>query len=370
MTTKEVQHMVGPLSGIRVVEFAAIGPVPHASMMLADWGADVVLVARPNTPVPFEDQLMRGRRVVEADLKDPASLEGLWPLLDAADVVLEGLRPGVMERLGLGPETCLTRNPRLIYARMTGWGQTGPWATTAGHDINYLSLTGALHAIGPASTPVPPLNLIADLGGGSMLMLAGVLGALLERTQSGRGQVVDAAMVDGVSSLLQITLDMRAAGTWTDARSDNLIDGGAPFYRTYECSDGRHVAVGALEPQFYASLLQGLGLRAGAVPNRENRKNWPALAEALESAFKAAPRDHWSKVFDGTDACVTPVLSFAEAANHPHMAARGSLDTAGDRLSARPAPRFSRSELGCPPTTVVTLEAVAASWGTPAPSEP
>ncbi|GAB3141390.1 alpha-methylacyl-CoA racemase [Amycolatopsis stemonae] len=333
--------MAGPLAGLRVVELAGIGPGPHAAMVLADLGADVTRVERSGST--DRDALLRGRRFVAADLKTAEGLERVQRLVEQADVLIEGYRPGVAERLGLGPDDCLARNPRLVYGRMTGWGQDGPLAQRAGHDLNYLGITGALHAIGRAGErPVPPLNLVGDFGGGSMLLLTGILAALWERERSGQGQVVDAAMVDGVSVLLQMMWAMRGRGEWSDERGTNLLDGGAPFYDTYECADGRYVAVGAIEPQFYAQLLAGLGLEAD-LPDRLDRTGWPALRARFAEAFHSAPRDHWAKVFDGTDACVTPVLTFEEAREHPHLVARGTLTVVDGVPQAAPAPRFSRT---------------------------
>jgi alpha-methylacyl-CoA racemase len=363
--------MSGPLDGVRVVELAGIGPGPHAAMMLADLGADVVLVQRPAAAAllglgPSADPTNRGRRLVAADLKSEQGRAAVLDLIAKADVLVEGFRPGVTERLGLGPDVCLERNPRLVYARMTGWGQDGPWASKAGHDINYLSITGALHAMGRAGQPpAPPLNLVADFGGGSMLLVVGVLAALVERGSSGRGQVVDAAMVDGVSSLLQLVWGLLAAGIWTDERSVNLLDGGAPFYDTYACADGGFVAVGALEPQFYAALLDGLGLSGEDLPGQHDRSGWPVLRTRFGEAFASRTRDEWAAAFEGTDACVTPVLSFTEAPAHPHLAARHTLVESGGVTQAAPAPRFSRSvrdDLGVPPRAVADLADVLASW--------
>jgi alpha-methylacyl-CoA racemase len=282
----------GPLVGVRVVELAGIGPVPHAAMVLADLGADVVRVERPPgrglqiTDGERPDLMLRGRRSVAADLKDPAGLRLVQRLLDRADVLIEGLRPGVAERLGLSPAECAERNPRLVYARMTGWGQDGPWAGRVGHDINYLSVTGTLHAIGRAQgRPVVPLNLVGDYGGGSMFLVMGVLAALLERQNSGRGQVVDAAMVDGAGVLSQMIWALRAMGAWSDRRGVNLLDGGCPFYDTYTCADGRFVAVGALEPHFYAALLQGLELDPAELPDQADRSGWPELRRRFAEVF-------------------------------------------------------------------------------------
>jgi alpha-methylacyl-CoA racemase len=359
----------GALNGLRVVELAGIGPGPHAAMVLADLGADVVRVVRGESePVPVDplaDPLLRGRRVVTADLKEPAGRAAVLSLVDNADVLIEGFRPGVAERLGVGPEVCLARNPRLVYGRMTGWGQHGPLSTAAGHDINYLGLTGALHAIGRAGEPpVPPLNLVGDFGGGSMLLLTGVLAALYERERSGLGQVVDAAMVDGVAMLLQLAWGLRAAGAWSDERGSNLLDGAAPFYDTYECADGRYVAVGALEPKFYASLLAGLGLAPGEVPDRADPAGWPALRSRFAAAFATRTRDEWVAAFAGTDACVTPVLRFDEVAGHPHVAARGSVVEVDGLTQAAPAPRFSRTPAGEPVASrAADVADVVAQWG-------
>ena len=363
--------MSGPLTGLRVIELAGIGPAPHAAMVLADLGADVVRIDRPvpgfdplqaGTP----DQLLRGRRSVALDLKQPADTERLLELVFAADVLLEGFRPGVTERLGIGPQDCAAINPGLIYARMTGWGQDGPLARTAGHDINYISLTGALHAIGRSGErPVPPLNLVGDFGGGSMLVLIGILAALVERSRSGLGQVVDAAMVDGASLLTQMIWSWRGGGSWSDERGANLLDGGCPFYDTYECADGRHVAVGALEGQFWTALLAGLRLDPADFPDRLNPETWPGLRERFTALFAGRTRDEWAEVFAGTDACVTPVLSFAEAAEHPHLTARQTLVDWDGVTQAAPAPRFSRTPPGRPtppPTPGRHTDEVLAEW--------
>jgi len=358
-----------PLTGIRVVELAGIGPAPHAGMILADMGADVVRVERPGASAgragTVPDVTLRGKRMVEADLKDPAAREELLELIVSADVLIEGFRPGVTERLGLGPTECLARNERLVYGRITGWGQDGPLARAAGHDINYISLTGALHAVGPADTPVPPLNLVGDFGGGSMLLVVGILGALLERERSGAGQVVDAAMVDGASLLLQMTWWMQSAGTWEDRRAANRLDGGAPFYRTYRCADGGFVAVGCLEPQFYAVMLDGLGLDPAGLPGQDDVDRWDELAEALGGTFATRPRDDWADMFAGTDACVTPVLSLGEVHGHPQIAARRTVLRDGDRTQAAPAPRFSRTpvdQVGSPDPQLRDLAQIRAAW--------
>src|SRR3954470_10159071 len=316
-------------------------------MLLAELGADVVRVDRPGRGAklfpPEKEALHRSRPCAAVDLKRPEGRDVLLRLVESADVLVEGLRPGVTERLGLGPDEGLDRNPGLVYARMTGWGQHGPLADRAGHDINYLGLTGALHAIGPADKPVPPLNIGADFGGGSMFLVVGVLAALLERATSGRGQVVDAAMVDGASSLITMVYGMLGAGLWRDRRAANLLDGGAPFYDTYPCADGGHVAVGALEPQFYAALLDGLGL-TGELPGAQyDIAHWPEHRRRFAAAFAGRTRDEWTATFEGTDACVTPVLGLREAPAHPHLAARGTFVQQDGMPLPGPAPRFSRT---------------------------
>jgi len=331
--------MTGPLAGVRVVELAGIGPAPLACRMLADLGAEVLRVERAGAPV-VDDGLAGDRPRLAVDLKDPAGVEQVLGLLERADVLVEAFRPGVAERLGLGPEQCRDRSPRVVYARMTGWGQDGPLAQRAGHDLNYLSVTGALHAIGErGGRPVVPLNLVADFGGGAMLLVTGVLAALVERAASGEGQVVDVAMVDGVSALMGMTWSLWSRGSWSDERGSNLLDGGAPFYDTYTCADGRHVAVGALEPQFYGQLVAGLGLED--LPGQYD--DWPALRAAFTAAFLTRTRDEWAEVFAGTDACVTPVLSLEEAPDGEHLAARGTLVRDGKSVRPAPAPRFSRT---------------------------
>ena len=366
-----MQPPSGQLTGIRVVELAGLGPAPYACMLLAELGADVVKVDRPSGAASSvsrteEELLHRSRPSIAVDLKRPEGRDVVLRLVEFADVLVEGLRPGVTERLGLGPDACLARNPRLVYARMTGWGQEGPWAHTAGHDINYLSLTGALHAIGPAERPIPPLNIGADFGGGAMFLLLGVLSALLERAGSGEGQVVDAAMVDGASSLITMVYGFLAAGRWVDRREANTLDGGAPFYTTYACKDGGHVAVGAIEPQFYALLLDGLGLTGQLPGDQRDQSLWPERRRIIGERFATRTRDEWAAVFAGTDACVTPVLGLTEAAAHPHMAARGTFADVAGMPQPQPAPRFSRTPgavRGAPrPAGADTVEALVA-WG-------
>ena len=341
--------MAGPLQGLRVVELAGIGPGPHAAMILGDLGADVVRVERPGKgpgiPAnPSNDYLMRNRRSVAANLKSDEDRELVLRLIAKADVLIEGFRPGVTERLGLGPEDCAKVNERLVYARMTGWGQTGPRSQQAGHDINYISLNGVLHAVGRVNErPVPPLNLVGDFGGGSMFLLVGILAALWERERSGKGQVVDAAMVDGSSVLATMMWAFRHMGMWSDTRGANMLDTGAPYYDTYECADGRHVAVGAIEPQFYAELLDKLGLDAADLPGQNDVTRWPELRAILTEKFAAQDRDHWAKVFATSDACVTPVLSFGEVESEAHNTERDTFYSENGSLFPAPAPRFSRT---------------------------
>jgi alpha-methylacyl-CoA racemase len=350
---------------VRVVELGGIGPGPHAAMVLADLGADVVRVERPargpGDPDDLaRDALLRGRRVVELDLKDTGDLGRLRGLVDGADVLLDVFRPGVTERLGLGPQECLASNPRLVYARVTGWGPDGPESDRAGHDLNFLALSGVLSTIGPAGAPpAVPLNLVGDYGGGSMLAVVGVLAALLERAGSGRGQVVDAAMVDGVSLLGQALWNLRGRGAWRPGRGANLIDGGAPFYDVYPCADGRYVVVGALEPAFYAELVDGLGLDPAVLPDRDDRSCWPALRAAISTRLLERTRDEWAATFAGTDACLTPVLELDEAAGAEHLRARGTLVEVAGVTQAAPAPRFSRTPA---PAPVPAQRAVEPTW--------
>jgi alpha-methylacyl-CoA racemase len=350
---------MGPLDGLRVIELASIGPGPMCAMLLADLGADVIRIDRVEPSglgVPMQprfDVAGRGRRSVALDLKRESGRDVALRLIARADVLIEGWRPGVAERLGLGPEVCAARNPGLVYGRMTGFGQTGPLAQAAGHDINYIALVGALHAIGPAQgNPVPPLNLVGDYGGGALYLAFGLMAALFERQRSGRGQVVDAAMVDGASSLLSIFHGLHAAGQWDDRRRGaNLLDGGAPFYDTYATSDGRHVALGALEPKFFAELAQRIGLDARFVKRQYDRRLWPELREALSTIFITRTRAEWSDLLEGSDACFAPVLSLTEAPGHPHARARGAFIEIGGVLQAAPAPRFSRSGVETPRPT-------------------
>ncbi len=346
--------MAGPLSGLRVIEFAGLGPGPFCAMMLADAGAEVLRLDRLATNnLAGNDAtavMHRNRRwSIAMDLKADAGRDAALNLIAGADAIIEGFRPGVMERLGLGPEAALARNPKLIYGRMTGWGQTGPWAETAGHDIDYIAITGALHAIGEkGGGPVPPLNLVGDFGGGGMLLAFGITAALLSARETGRGQVVDAAMTEGAALLMASTYGYRARGTMSAERGSNMLDGGAHFYGTYECADGGWMAVGAIEPQFYALLLEKTGVGGPGFDNQWNRDNWPNCKATLAAAFKSKSRDAWCAIFDGSDACVAPVLEMDEAADHPHNKARGSLiDIAGVTQPA-PAPRFAATPADTP----------------------
>ncbi len=337
--------MAGPLASLKVVEFSGLGPAPLAGQLLADLGADVVTVDRSAAPADPTDINRRGKRSVVLNLKADAGLEAARRLIAASDVLIEGFRPGVMERLGLGPDTC---PDTLIYARMTGWGQEGPLSQTAGHDINYLALTGALHAMGDADRPpVPPLNLVADYGGGTMFLLMGILSAVIERGVSGKGQVVDAAMVDGVPAMMGLIHSMLAQGKWSETRGTNWLDGGAPFYRCYECACGGYLSVGALEPQFHALLLEKAGLPSDHQQSQNDERHWPDRSALYAQAFKEKTRNEWAEIFEGTDACVVPVLTFSEARFHPHMAARQTLIASDGIVQASPAPRFSRT---APPT--------------------
>lgn len=365
----------GPLSGFRVLELAAIGPAPFCGALLADLGADVVRVDRlpvpgrePELPSQF-DFYNRNKRSVALDLKNPAGVESVLALVRRADVLLEGFRPGVTERLGLGPDACLAANPRLVYARMTGWGQQGPLSMEAGHDINYLAVTGALGSMGqPGLPPPPPLNLVADLGGGAMYLAVGVLAASMEARASGKGQVVDAAMVDGVVNLMSAFQAFRQQGTWTANRGENIVDGGAPFYGTYETKDGRYVAVGAIEPQFYAGLLGVMGLDPAGLPDQNDRAAWPAMRQRFAAVFRARTRDEWVAAAAGREACLSPVLSIDEAPQHPHMAARRAFSDFDGVAHPTPAPRFSRTPASLrrpAPAAGQHQDEVLRDWGNP-----
>jgi alpha-methylacyl-CoA racemase len=351
--------MAGPLQGIRILEIAGIGPGPFAAMMLADMGAEVLRVDRaqsvpaaPPAEPPF-DLLNRGRRSIGVDLKHERGVETVLRLVEGADALLEGFRPGVMERLGLGPDVCLARNPRLVYGRMTGFGQEGPMAHAAGHDINYIALAGTLFHIGRAGEkPLPPLNLVGDFGGGGMLLAFGVACALVERARSGKGQVVDAAMVDGAAVLMTMMHAFRQTPLWTDERGANMLDTGAHFYDTYETKDGGYVSIGSIEPQFYAELLKRTGLEGEpGLPRQMDRAQWPAMKARLAAIFKQKTRDEWCELMEGSDVCFAPVLSMGEAYTHPHNAARKTFVEIAGRMHPAPAPRFSRTapEIASPP---------------------
>jgi alpha-methylacyl-CoA racemase len=359
----------GPLAGVRVLEFAGIGPGPFAGMMLSDMGADVVRIERKGAADPAPERFdARGRRTLALDLKQPDAVAFCLELCERAEVVFEGNRPGVMERLGLGPEVMLTRNKRLVYARMTGWGQHGPLSAAAGHDINYLALTGALHAIGLEDKPVPPLNLVGDYGGGSMFLVTGILAALLHARAHGEGQVVDAGMTDGASYLMSLFYGKFAEGTWRDERRANLLDGAAPFYDTYRCKDGRWIAIGSIEPQFYALLLEKTGAGDLAATPQMDEATWPDKKAKLEAIFATRTRGEWCEIMEGTDVCFAPVLSLAEAPRHPHNRARETFVEVAGVVQPAPAPRFSAtpSAIRWAPAPVNHGAAEAlAEWGLP-----
>ncbi|MCP5075828.1 MAG: CoA transferase [Rhodobacteraceae bacterium] len=339
----------GPLVGLKVVEFAGLGPTPFAAMLLADMGADVVRIERPNARKLIQqktDFLNRGRGFVELDLKSPSDRDKAVELIENADALIEGMRPGVMERLGLGPDRFEAANPTLVYGRMTGWGQDGPLAHASGHDINYIALSGALHAIGEPNAPMPPLNLVGDFGGGALYLAFGIVCALLEARSSGRGQVVDAAIVDGTAHLMTMLFSLQNAGMWQDTRNSNLLDGAAPFYTTYQCADGNHMAVGALEPQFYAELLSLLGLEGAGLPPQMSKPGWPRIRAAFAARFAQKTRDEWSEILEGTDSCVAPVLTISEAPNHAHHKARQTFVEVDSTTQPAVAPRLSRTPGG------------------------
>ncbi len=363
---------MGPLAGLRVLEFEAVGAAPFAGMLLADMGADVLLVDRISAPelgVQSErvnDVMLRGRRSITLDLKTPGGVQAALQLADKADALGEGFRPGVMERLGLGPEVLLARNPRLVYGRMTGWGQTGPLAARAGHDINYIALAGVLGAIGrEGQAPVPPLNLVGDFGGG-MLLAFGIACGVIEARRSGRGQVIDAAMIDSASLMTTMFAGMQAAGQWRNERGVNLLDSGAPWYDSYATRDGRYASIGALEPRFYAVLIERLGIDGQDLPAQHDHSRWPELREHFATAFRSKTREEWCAVFDGADACFAPVLDFSEARAHPHNVARGANINIEGIDQPAPAPRFGRTPGGVhhgPPARGAMGRAALADWG-------
>lgn len=359
----------GPLGHLRVVEMAGLGPVTFAGMLLADMGADVVRVRRPGHADVEAGATLRGRSEVFLDLRGESGREAAWGLIQSADVLLEGFRPGVMERLGVGPDLALARNPRLVYGRMTGWGQDGPRARSAGHDIDYIAITGALHAIGD-DDPVVPLNLIGDYGGGALFLATGVLAAVLHARTSGEGQVVDCSICEGTVSLLSLMHGLLQAGRWRDVRHDNTLDGAAPYYRTYRCRDGKHVAVGAIEPPFFRSLIKGLGLESALFDSQHDRALWPLQARALEDVFATRSRDEWDEIFRETEACVSPVRSLAESGNDPHLQARGAFVKVGTETQPAPAPRFLGTPSAARPTRGRTASEVLSNWRQPAGGRP
>jgi len=368
--------MTGPLAGVRVVEMVGIGPCPFAAMMLADMGAEVIRIDRKgrageDNPYPVlgtrHDVMARGRRSLALDLKKPAGRCAAMRLVEQANVLLEGFRPGVMERLGLGPDDCLERNPKLVYGRVTGWGQSGPLAQAAGHDINYVALSGMLYSTGRRdSPPAPPLNLVGDFGGGGMMLAFGVVCAVLEARSSGQGQVVDAAMTDGAALLGAMTYGLRGFGAWSGRREGNLLDGGAPFYDTYACSDGKFISIGAIEPQFFATLLSLTGQTDPVFTKRWNKAHWPELKERFAALFATRARDEWCRLLEGTDVCFAPVLDLEEAPRHPHNAARRTFVEIDGVTQPAPAPRFSRTAPatpGAPSSPGEDSDAILADWG-------
>lgn len=364
--------MAGPLSGLKVLEFAGIGPGPFCAMVLGDLGADVLRIARPDSAPDPRDVTTRNRRAIALDLRSEGAVEQVLSLVSGSDCLIEGFRPGVMEKLGLGPHECLAVNPRLVFGRMTGWGQHGPLAHAAGHDINYIAVTGALHAIGRADEPPPPpLNLVGDFGGGGMLLAVGLLAALHESGRSGRGQVVDAAMTDGTALLSAFTYGLKALGSWSNQRGENLLDGGAPFYDTYACADGKYIAIGAIEPQFYAELRQRCGIDDPLFDGQMDATRWPLLKLRLADVFRTRSREEWCEVLEGTDACFAPVLDWDEAPEHPHNVARGTFVSPGGIVQPAPAPRFSRTGNTTPrPAQAVSIEDALDAWGVPVVARP
>ena len=341
--------MSAPLSSLKIIEMVGLGPAPLAGQLLADLGADVIVIDRKSGMDISKEVNRRGKQSIALNLKDPKGIDTALQLIEKADILIEGFRPGVMERLGLSPDACLKVNPKLIYARMTGWGQEGPLSHSAGHDLNYLAITGALHAMGKdGEPPVPPLNLVADYGGGSMFLIMGILAAIIERGISGKGQVVDAAMVDGVPAMMGMIHSMLAQGTWVNHRENNFVDGGAPYYRCYTCADGKYLSVGCIEPQFFAEFLQLIKLDESLAKDQNDKSKWPTLHALFEETIATKTRDEWAAIFEGTDACVAPVLDFDEAATYPHNVARKAFVTQNKVTQTSPAPRFSRSKTPLP----------------------
>jgi len=357
----------GPLTGLKVVEFAGIGPGPFCGMLLSDLGADVVRIdrkgGRGGAP---SDVTSRGRRSVALDLKSPAAIEACLKLMERADAVFEGFRPGVMERLGLGPDVALKRNPKLVYGRMTGWGQTGPYANAAGHDMNYIAITGALHAIGTTDKPVPPLNLVGDFGGGALYLAFGLLAGVIQARETGKGQVIDCAMSDGAASLMAMFYGFKASGMWQGGRRNNMLDGGAHFYDTYQCSDGKWISLGSIEPQFYALLLEKTGIDDPEFQRQMDRAAWPTLHDKLADVIARKTRDEWCEIMDATDVCFAPVLDLDEAPKHAHNAARKTFVEVAGVTQPAPAPRFSATPgaiQGPPPTVGAHDREARADWG-------
>ncbi|MFZ0266709.1 CaiB/BaiF CoA transferase family protein [Caulobacter sp.] len=357
----------GPLSGLKVLEFAGIGPGPFCGMLLSDLGADVVRIDRKGSGRSSPaDVTARGRRSVALDLKSPAAVETCLKLMEGADGIIEGFRPGVMERLGLGPDVALARNPKLVYGRMTGWGQTGPYAKAAGHDMNYIAITGALAAIGTQDKPVPPLNLVGDFGGGALYLAFGLLAGVIHARATGQGQVIDCAMSDGAASLMAMFYGFKAGGMWSEARRSNLLDGGAHFYDTYQCSDGKWISIGSIEPQFYLLLLEKTGITDPQFQHQMSREEWPQLREKLAAVIATKTRDAWCALMDGTDVCFAPVLTMDEAPGHPHNAARQTFVEVAGVTQPAPAPRFSATPgaiQGPPPKIGADNDAALADWG-------
>ena len=362
---------MGPLAGIRVIEMKGIGPGPYAGQLLADLGAEVIVVERaskPNSIAPPSalDVNSRGKRSIALDLRKPQGLAALLQLVEGADVIFEGNRPGAAERLGFGPDVCLQRNPKIIYGRMTGWGQTGPLAYAAGHDYNYISLTGAAAAIGTKAQPVPPLNLVGDYAGGSLFLVVGILAALLEVQKSGQGQVIDTAITDCSAHLMSMFYTLSKVGAWSAGRESNLLDGGAPWYGAYETADGKHLSVGPIEPQFFAQMIQKAGMPERFIQDQYNQKKWPELKAAFSETFKAKTRAQWVEIFEGSDACVAGILDFKEAVEHPHNKARGTYVEINGQYQPAPAPKFSRSQCvtpAVPSAEGADTRAILADWG-------
>lgn len=358
---------MGPLQGLKIIEMAGLGPAPFAGMVLADMGAEIILVERAASSLKIPDANRRGKKSIALNLKEAKDIDILLSLVEKADVLFEGFRPGVMERLGIGPDVCHERNPALIYARMTGWGQTGPLAKAAGHDINYISLTGALHAIGRKDQkPVPPLNLVGDYGGGAMFLVTGILAAYIEALKSGKGQVVDVAMTDGSAVLMSMFNTLDGLGMWSPKRGENFLDSGSHFYDTYETKDGKFISIGSIEPQFYALLIELAGLDPEEFKNQNSHKEWPELKLKLEAIFKTKNRAEWCEIMEGTDVCFAPVLDYKEAQSHPHNVAREMYIEVDGIVQPAPAPRFSRTVsevVSGSPAAGGHYEEILKSWG-------